>query len=267
MFRGNGLIKTLLFALILTVAAIPVALPAVLSVTMAVGASRLAAMKAIVSRLVSIEEMAGMDMLCCDKTGTLTENELTLGRSRAARRRGQATTLLLAAALTCEHDAPDAIDAAVLKGVGDSSTLADYTDRQIRRRSIRCSKRAEAEVESGEPQLSVSPRARRRSSSIWPSRMPRSRKRRARPRTNSRVAASAPSASPRPAPTGTGASSACCRCSIRRATTPPQTIATAKRMGLQVRMVTGDHTAIAREIAGKLGLGTEHRLGARDLHP
>ncbi len=76
---GNGA-----FALILTVASIPVALPAVLSVTMAVGAERLARFKAIVSRLVAIEEMAGMDMLCSDKTGTLTKNELTLGEPSPA---------------------------------------------------------------------------------------------------------------------------------------------------------------------------------------
>ncbi len=79
LFRGDPIIETLLFALILTVAAIPVALPAVLSVTMAVGATVLARMKAIVSRLVAIEEMAGMDILCSDKTGTLTKNELKLG--------------------------------------------------------------------------------------------------------------------------------------------------------------------------------------------
>ena len=53
-------------------AAIPVALPVVLSVTMAVGASGLAGMKAIVSRLVSVEEMTGMDILCADQTDTLT---------------------------------------------------------------------------------------------------------------------------------------------------------------------------------------------------
>jgi H+-transporting ATPase len=57
LFRGDSLIDTLLFALILTVAAIPVALPAVMSVTMAVGASNLAHLQAIVSRLVAIEEM------------------------------------------------------------------------------------------------------------------------------------------------------------------------------------------------------------------
>ena len=59
LFRGDPLVETLLFALILTVAAIPVALPAVLSVTMAVGAEHLARLKAIVSRLVAIEELAG----------------------------------------------------------------------------------------------------------------------------------------------------------------------------------------------------------------
>jgi len=78
-FRDTPLLETLQFCLVLTVAAIPVALPAVLSVTMAVGAVRLAKHQAIVSRLVSIEEMAGMDVLCCDKTGTLTQNRLVLG--------------------------------------------------------------------------------------------------------------------------------------------------------------------------------------------
>jgi H+-transporting ATPase len=79
LFRGSGFTELLQFALILTVASIPVAMPAVLSVTMAVGAVVLSKMKAIVSRLESVEEMAGMDILCSDKTGTLTQNKLTLG--------------------------------------------------------------------------------------------------------------------------------------------------------------------------------------------
>ena len=85
LFRHNPLLELVQFALILAVASIPVALPAVLSVTMAVGAERLARMKAIVSRLVSIEEMAGVDTLCSDKTGTLTKNELTLGEPQPAK--------------------------------------------------------------------------------------------------------------------------------------------------------------------------------------
>ena len=63
--------------LILVVASIPVAMPAVLSVTLALGALALSKLKAIVSRLEAIEEMAGVDILCSDKTGTLTRrNEL-----------------------------------------------------------------------------------------------------------------------------------------------------------------------------------------------
>ena len=80
LFRGTALLALVQFALILTVASIPVAMPAVLSVTMAVGALALSKLKAIVSRLESIEEMAGMDILCSDKTGTLTQNIAHPGR-------------------------------------------------------------------------------------------------------------------------------------------------------------------------------------------
>jgi len=76
LFRHEPFLEMARFALILTVAAIPVALPAVLSVTMAVGAMSLARRKAIVSRLTAIEELAGVDFFCTDKTGTLTKNEM-----------------------------------------------------------------------------------------------------------------------------------------------------------------------------------------------
>ncbi len=76
--RGADWIELLRFSLVLTVAAIPVALPAVLTVTMAVGALYLAKRQVIVSRLASIEELAGVDVLCSDKTGTLTKNQMTV---------------------------------------------------------------------------------------------------------------------------------------------------------------------------------------------
>ncbi|MGZ4944476.1 MAG: HAD-IC family P-type ATPase, partial [Halobacteriota archaeon] len=82
LIRQESILSILQFALVLTVAAIPVALPAVLSVTMAVGAIALARKEAIVSKLVAIEEMAGVDILCSDKTGTITKNELTLADTR-----------------------------------------------------------------------------------------------------------------------------------------------------------------------------------------
>ena len=76
LFRHEELLEIARFALVLTVAAIPVALPAVLSVTMAVGAMNLAKRQAIVSKLTAIEELAGVDIFCSDKTGTLTKNEM-----------------------------------------------------------------------------------------------------------------------------------------------------------------------------------------------
>ncbi len=76
LFRGDALIEIIRFSLVLTVAAIPVALPAVLSVTMAVGAMNLARRQAVVSKLTAIEELAGVDVFCSDKTGTLTENRM-----------------------------------------------------------------------------------------------------------------------------------------------------------------------------------------------
>ncbi|NOY62117.1 MAG: HAD-IC family P-type ATPase [Gammaproteobacteria bacterium] len=76
LFRHEPFVEIARFALVLTVAAIPVALPAVLSVTMAVGAINLARRQAIVSRLTAIEELAGVDIFCSDKTGTLTKNEM-----------------------------------------------------------------------------------------------------------------------------------------------------------------------------------------------
>src|ERR1700722_11033923 len=75
-YRGDPILTTLQFALVLTVAQIPWECPTVLSVTMAVGARLLSKKQAIVSKLVAIEELAGVDILCADKTGTLTQNKL-----------------------------------------------------------------------------------------------------------------------------------------------------------------------------------------------
>jgi H+-transporting ATPase len=124
-FRGDKILTTLQFALVLTVAAIPVAMPTVLSVTMAVGARLLAKKEAIVSRLVAIEELAGVDVLCADKTGTLTQNKLTLGDPFSVNNI-PAEQVILNAALASRADNNDTIDLAVLGGLKDKDSLKNY---------------------------------------------------------------------------------------------------------------------------------------------
>jgi len=76
--QGYAVLDAIDYALVLTIASIPVGLPTVLSVTMAVGAKQLAKKQVIVKRLPAVEEMAGISVLCSDKTGTLTMNQLSL---------------------------------------------------------------------------------------------------------------------------------------------------------------------------------------------
>ncbi|MCR4394249.1 MAG: HAD-IC family P-type ATPase, partial [Dehalococcoidales bacterium] len=123
--RHDPILVVLQFALVLTIAAVPVAMPAVLSVTMALGAQALASKQAIVTKLTAVEELAGVDILCADKTGTLTQNKLKISDPFALDNIS-AEQVILNAALASRAEDQDPIDLAVLAGVRDSETLKSY---------------------------------------------------------------------------------------------------------------------------------------------
>ncbi|HUC61148.1 MAG TPA: plasma-membrane proton-efflux P-type ATPase [Alphaproteobacteria bacterium] len=252
LFRRDPLFETIQFALILTVASIPVALPAVLSVTMAIGAERLARLKAIVSRLVSIEEMAGMDMLCSDKTGTLTKNELTLGTPQPSK--GVASDeLLRAAVLASRRDSPDAIDSAILAGGPSEKDLAAYAVKSFQPFDP-VSKRAEAEIEQAGKRFKVAKGA---PQVILDLVEPGAEERKA-------IAALIDQDAAKGFRTlGVARSDDGGKwrfLGLLPLFDPPRddsaaTIAKTRAMGVDVKMVTGDHEAIAKDIAGQLELG------------
>jgi H+-transporting ATPase len=252
--RHDPLLTTIEFALVLTVAAIPVAMPTVLSVTMAVGARLLAKKQAIVTHLASVEELAGIDVLCSDKTGTLTQNKLTLGSPYSAN--GSKTEdIILAAALASRAEDQDPIDLAVLGGVKEGRQAAAYQATHFQPFDP-VSKRTEAtiagpghdvfKVTKGAPQVILALAA-----------------------NASQVRASTEQAVNEFAVRGfrslgvarTDAQGQWQFLGVIPLYDPPRedskaTIDTAEQMGINVKMVTGDQQAIGREIARQLDLGT-----------
>ncbi len=75
---GKGVVDSFLFALALAVGITPELLPIIITITLSRGAMKLAKKKIIVKKLASIEDLGNIDVLCTDKTGTLTENKITL---------------------------------------------------------------------------------------------------------------------------------------------------------------------------------------------
>jgi len=125
LFRHDPAINTLEFALVLLVTAIPVAMPTMLSVTMAVGARLLAKKQVVETRLSSVEELSGGDILCSDKTGTLTQDKVTLGDPFCVKNI-PADEVVLWAALPSRAEDKDTIDLAVIGGVKDDKALKGF---------------------------------------------------------------------------------------------------------------------------------------------
>ncbi len=243
------------FALILTVASIPVAMPAVLSMTMAVGAVALSKRKAIVTRLESIEEMASMDILCSDKTGTLTQNRLSLGKIEVFHADDEQAVLLIAALASRAED-QDAIDEAVLQGLKDRTRLDDFQQTvfvpfdPVHKRTeatIQAPDGHSFQVSKGAPQVimelaRLSEQEQQRAQQVIDHFASQGYRALGVARRND-------------------GNSSWTFLGILSLFDPPRedsasTIASARRYGVGVKMVTGDNLSIAKQIAGKLGLGS-----------
>ncbi|KAJ0241763.1 ATPase 6 [Hirschfeldia incana] len=107
--------------LVLLIGGIPIAMPTVLSVTMAIGSHRLSQQGAITKRMTAIEEMAGMDVLCSDKTGTLTLNKLTVDKNliEVFCKNADKDTVIQLSARASRVENQDAIDACIVNMLGD----------------------------------------------------------------------------------------------------------------------------------------------------
>ncbi|VVB94621.1 Copper-exporting P-type ATPase B [uncultured archaeon] len=253
-YRHESVLETLQFVLVLTIASIPVALPAVLSVTMAVGAIALAKKEAIVSRLVSIEELAGMDTLCADKTGTITRNELTVAEVRPFEGFKENDVLLLGALASREED-QDPIDNAIFARVKPLrhempvyKTISFVPFDPVSKRTETTIEGADGvrfKVSKGAPQVIFELAADKEVSS----------------RVNEIVSGFAAKGHRSLGVAGTDSQGNWKYAGIIAIYDAPRedsasVIKAAQSMGVDVKMVTGDHIAIAKQIASQVGMGT-----------
>ena len=111
---GTGILSILTFAVIFLMGAVPVALPAVMTIVQSVGAMELAKKGVLVTRLDSIEDAASIDILCLDKTGTITQNKLSVGEVIPFGSYTQNDVIMMAG-LACQEQSKDAIDTALLE--------------------------------------------------------------------------------------------------------------------------------------------------------
>jgi H+-transporting ATPase len=250
--RGNPWLQMLEFALVVVIASVPVALPAVLSVTMAVGARALARRQAVVSHLPAVEELGGIDVLCSDKTGTLTQNQLAVAGPWTAPGVA-APDLLAAAALASRAEDRDPIDLAVLAAAPsapDGQRVTGFVpfDPVTKRTEaiVTADGKSPIKVSKGAPQviaaLCAGDPATGQMTAVVEAFA-------ARGYRSLGVASTSPGGGWR-------------LLGVLALADPPRadaaaTITAARELGVTVKMVTGDQVAIGREIARQTGLGQQ----------
>ncbi len=257
-FRGQNILDIIQFALILTVAGIPAALPAVLSVTMAIGAIALAKKEAIVSKLVAIEEMASMDVLCSDKTGTITKNALTMGGTKPYAEFTENDVLLFSTLASREED-QDPIDNAIFTKTKSTPAIEDRI-KQIKVTGFKpfdpVVKRTEATVlEENGSQFKVTKGAPQAILALIED------KKAINDKLTEDVNEFAKKGYRALGVARTNKENKWQFAGLIALFDPPRedsakTIKTAQSMGVNVKMVTGDHIAIAKEISREVNLGT-----------
>ncbi|MFW5657377.1 MAG: plasma-membrane proton-efflux P-type ATPase [Bacteroidota bacterium] len=248
--REEKLMDVLLFALVVTIAGIPQALPAVLSVTMTIGANRLARKKAIVSRLSAMEEMAGLQILCADKTGTLTQNKLEVQEPVLLEAEDQ-QDILLSAALTTQKDNDDPIDISILEAFDDNEALKKYEITDFKPFDP-TRKRAEATVKKDNKAFSVAKGAPQVITKLVEAED--NFRKKIENKVNELGDAGYRSLGVAKKTNGNWK-----YLGLLPLLDPPRedsadVVKNAQDHGIDIRMVTGDHTAIAKQVAGQLNM-------------
>ncbi|MFW9988982.1 MAG: plasma-membrane proton-efflux P-type ATPase [Candidatus Odinarchaeota archaeon] len=256
--RAESFLVLLQFALVLVVAAIPVALPAVMMVSMAVGAMELAKKKAIVSKLLSIEEAASVDVLCSDKTGTLTKNQISIAKIIPFNNYSE-NDVILYGGLASKEESRDPIDDAffdkIKENIEINSIFSNFHLMTFKPFNP-VEKRTEAKIQNKNNEVTLVSKG---AIQIILSLVKGDQSLQTRINNLGKDFASEGYRA-----LGVAISKDQSRweyIGIVALHDPPRedsfdTIKTARELGINVKMVTGDHIEIAKQIAGNLGIGT-----------
>ena len=259
-FLHRDILSILSLITVFLIGAIPVALPAVLTIVQAVGALDLSKKGVLVTRLDSIEDASSVDTFCFDKTGTITQNRLSVAECRAFGSRGEGGVLRFAA-LASREEEMDAIDAAILAYSKERNADLGGCRQLSYTPFTPANKRTEAEAEIGGKRVRIV---------------------KGEPRTILKLCGSVDPELRKEAEDAVGAFSAKgCRtiavavrsgagegdfspAGLLALSDPPRPdsesmIRKIRELGIRCLMLTGDNLEIARETAGLVGIGSRIR--------